>query len=135
MIVYKKNGDETLEIYERIKKLRKEELHLTQTEFGEKLGVSRSVIKNIELNALSRPEQKEPLYKLICREFHVSYEWLMNGTGEPFCEVLPEDEYARAAAEIDLRDPRARKAVIDYWRLSGTDKELLWDFVDRFLKK
>ena len=32
-----------MEVYERIKDLRKNHLHLSQTAFGEKLGVSRSV--------------------------------------------------------------------------------------------
>ena len=73
-----------METYERIRELRKTYLHLSQTEFGERLGVSRSVIKNIELNALARPDQKLSLMKLICSEFNVNEEWLMNGTGEMY---------------------------------------------------
>lgn len=122
-----------MEIYERIRYLRKELLRINQTEFGEKLGVSRSVIKNIELNALARPDQKEPLYKLICNEFHVRYDWLINGSGDPFSEDLPEDEYARAAAELETRDPKARQAIIDYWHLNDADKELFWNFIERFV--
>ena len=124
-----------MEIYERIRDLRKKELHLSQTEFGEKLGVSRSVIKNIELNALARPDQKEPLYKLICKEFHVNYDWLVNGIGEPFLEDLAEDKYTRAVAEIDIKDPKARRAIIDYWHLTPEDKELFWRFMERFSQK
>lgn len=124
-----------MEIYERVKDLRKNILHLTQTEFGEKLGVSRSVIKNIELNVLARPDQKEPLYKLICKEFHVNYDWLINGTGEPFSENLPEDEYVRATAEIDVKDPKARQAIIDYWHLTDEDKKLFWRFLEHFILK
>ena len=45
-----------LEIYERIKELRKNHLHMSQESFGARLGVSRSVINNIERNALQRPE-------------------------------------------------------------------------------
>lgn len=118
-----------MEIYERIKKLRKNELHLSQTEFGEKLGVSRSVIKNIELNALAHPEQKEPLYKLICKEFHVNCNWLISGTGEPFSEDLTEDEYVRATAEIDIKDSKSKRVIIDYWHLNAEDKELFWRFI------
>lgn len=124
-----------MEIYERIRKLRKEKLHLSQTEFGQKLGVSRSVIKNIELNALARPDQKEPLYKLICKEFHVNYDWLVNGNGDPFLYDLPEDEYVRATAEIDIKDFKARRAIIEYWHLNETDKELFWNFLERFCQK
>lgn len=124
-----------MEVYERIRQLRKEMLHLSQTEFGERLGVSRSVIKNIELDALVRPDQKEPLYKLICKEFQISYNWLMYGVGEPFAEDPAEDEYTRAAAEIAATDPLAQKLIIDYWRLDKKDKELFWDFMNRFVTK
>ncbi len=75
-----------MELYERIRNLRKNYLHLSQTEFGDRLGVSRSVIKNIELNALAKPEQKLSLLKLICKEFSVNEEWLINGTGSMFKE-------------------------------------------------
>lgn len=124
-----------MEVYERIKDLRKNILHLSQTEFGQRLGVSRSVIANIELNVLARPDQKEPLYKLICKEFHVRYDWLVNGVGDPFSEDLAEDEYVRVMAEIDIKDPRARRAIIDYWHLTPEDKELYWSFMDRFIIK
>lgn len=124
-----------MEIYERIRKLRKEELCLSQTEFGEKLGVSRSVIANIELNSLARPDQKESLYRLICKEFHVNYDWLINGEGNMYLEDAPEDEFTRVMVEIDVKDPKARQAILDYWKLDDTDKQLWWDFMDRFLKK
>lgn len=124
-----------MEVYERVKELRKEMLHLSQTEFGARLGVSRSVIVNIENNLLARPDQKEPLYKLICKEYHVSYDWLMNGNGEPFNEDADEDEYTRAAAEIGIKDPVAKQAVIDYWKLSDGDKKLFRTFMERFISK
>lgn len=124
-----------MEVYERIRQLRKEMLHLSQTEFGEKLGVSRSVIKNIELDALARPDQKEPIYKLICREFNVSYDWLMFGTGNPFSEDLDEYEYSRAAAEIAATDPAAQKLLTEYWQLDDADKKLFLDFMNRFVIK
>lgn len=38
--------------------------------------VSRSMINNIESNVLRHPDQKESLYKLICKEFGISYLWL-----------------------------------------------------------
>lgn len=124
-----------METHERIRELRKSYLHLSQTDFGEKLGVSRSVINNIERNVLARPDQKEPLYKLICKVFHVNYDWLMGGKGEPFDENADEDEYTRAAAEIDVKDPLARQAIVDYWKLSDEDKKLFWAFMEKFVIK
>ena len=76
-----------MEMFERVRELRKNNLKLSQEQFGEKLGVSRSVIKNMELDLLARPEQKEPIIKLICKTFNVSYEWLTTGEGEMFTET------------------------------------------------
>ena len=53
-----------MELHERIKELRKNYLHMSQTDFGERLGVSRSVINNIERNVLARPDQKLSLMKI-----------------------------------------------------------------------
>lgn len=117
-----------LETYDRIKELRKEHLKLTQAEFGERLGVSRSVIKNIELNALARPDQKLSLYKLICSEFNVNEEWLLDGVGPMFVppDTFSLDDFARARGATDLEieiirayfdlDPNLRKAVVSSFK-------------------
>lgn len=86
-----------MKISDRIKELRKS-LKLSQEEFGHVLGVSRDVIGNIEYDRLKRPEQKEPIYKLICQKFNVSEIWLRTGDGEMF---LP-DEDEEAAYVSDL---------------------------------
>lgn len=124
-----------MEVYERIKYIRKKELNMTQEEFGQALGVSRSVIANIEYNRLARPEQKEPIIKLICKQFHINESWLRTGEGEPFAYNLEEDEFSSYAAEIDRNDPRLKQAILYYKKLSEKDKKLFWDFVDRFVLK
>ena len=124
-----------MEVYERIKYIRKKELNMTQEEFGQALGVSRSVIANIEYNRLARPEQKEPIIKLICKQFHINESWLRTGEGEPFAYNLEEDEFSSYAAEIDRNDPRLKQAILYYKKLSEEDKKLFWDFVDRFVLK
>jgi len=68
-----------MEMHDRIKALRKNYLNLSQEAFGQRLGVSRSVINNIERNALARPEQKLSLIRLMCKEFNVREEWILNG--------------------------------------------------------
>lgn len=119
-----------METYERIRILRKN-LKLSQTEFGEKLGVSRTVIKNIELNVLARPDQKMSLYKLICSTFNVNEEWLLNGVEPMFVQpsTFSLDNLADQASPIELEfikayfelDPNIRKTVIDHFasRLSS----------------
>lgn len=61
-----------MEIYERIRELRKKHLKMSMEAFGKRLGVSLDVISNIENNRLARPDQKMTLYKLICSEFSVN---------------------------------------------------------------
>ena len=73
-----------MNIADRIKWIRKERLHLSQEKFGEKLGVKRDVINNIENNRLKRPELNEPIYRLICEKFGISEKWLRDGDGDPF---------------------------------------------------
>lgn len=92
-----------MELYERIKELRKTYLHLSQSEFGKRLGVSRSVINNIERNVLSRPEQKLSLMKLICSEFNVRKEWLFDGIEPIFVQpsTFTLDEYLKSKNATD----------------------------------
>ena len=133
VILYVQGGD-YLTLGDRIKYLRKE-LKMSQKSFGEKLGTTRDAINNIEMDRLKRPDQKESLYRLICKEFHVNYDWLVNGEGDMYLEDAPEDEFTRAMVEIDVKDPKARQAILDYWKLDDTDKQLWWDFMGKFLKK
>lgn len=80
-----------MDIFDRVRYLRKNKLNLSQEEFGKRLGVSRSVIKNMELNILARPDQKEPLIKLICKEFNVNEDWLRTGSGGDENIFVPDD--------------------------------------------
>ncbi|WP_373205242.1 helix-turn-helix domain-containing protein [Clostridium tertium] len=55
--------------------------NLTQTKFGQKLGVSRDVINNIEN---SRVEPKALFLNHLCNSFDIAKEWLLNGTGDMY---------------------------------------------------
>lgn len=120
-----------MEIHDRMRLIRQEN-NLTQSEFGDRLGISRDVYANIENNRLKKPETKDPIIKLICKEFNISEEWLKTGNGE---KSSIDDEYTKAVVKIDQGDPRARQAILDYWHLTEEDKALFWNFVERFLKK
>jgi DNA-binding XRE family transcriptional regulator len=123
-----------MEMHERIKELRKNHLNLSQEAFGEHLGVSRSVINNIERNALARPEQKLSLIRLMCKEFNVNEEWVLNGTGPMFVqpETFSLDSFVkeRGMSERELRilkryfalDPKTRQEALSYF-LDNLDEE------------
>lgn len=64
----------------RLKAVR-EALKLSQREFGEKLGVSRDVISNLEYN---RVMPKELLLNHISQLYRVNLHWLKTGEGDMF---------------------------------------------------
>ena len=63
---------------DRIRAVR-EKLNISQTKFGEKIGISRDTVANIESG---RIEIKDIYVKSICNEFSVNEEWLRTGQGK-----------------------------------------------------
>ena len=120
-----------MEVYERIRLLRKNTLNMTQEAFAERLGVSRSVIKNIELNALARPDQKLSLYKLICSEFNVSEDWLLNGTGDMFAS--DKEEYSSLIDRVmDGENEFAKNIFKTFSLFEERDWEALQRMIDTY---
>lgn len=83
-------------INERIFVIRKE-LGLTLEKFGERLGVTKVAISNIEKGNRSVTDQ---MFTSICREFDVRPEWLRNGEGEMFLEPSRNELIASYIGEI-----------------------------------
>ncbi len=111
-------------INERIKYIRKD-LKMSQKDFGEKIGLKPNSLSDIETEKNSVTEQT---LKAVCREFNVSEQWLRKGKGEIYKFVQTE-----IATIIGEKDPKAKQAIIDYWKLSESDKELFWKFMKRFM--
>ena len=118
-------------MHERIKNLRKNHLHLSQTELGERLGVSRSVINNIERNALARPEQKLSLIKLMCSIFDVNEEWLLHGT-EPIFIKTPSSTMEQLRKEFNL-DDFSYNLVYEYLKLDVEQRDAFREFFYRVI--
>ena len=100
----------------RIKDLRKH-LGLTQSEFGEKIGLKGNTITNYENNL--RTPSDAVIYS-ICREFNVSERWLRTGEGEMFLELSRADEIAAYVGRV-LKDESAfyqQKLLLFLSRLS-----------------
>lgn len=109
-----------MDICERVKLVRKH-YGYNQTKFGEALGVSRDVVNNLENGRLKKPEQKEPLYRLLCQKFNVNEHWFRTGDGEPFTDKL-DNVVQFSAAHPDMSD--LDKAVMEaYFSLSEEQKE------------
>lgn len=126
-MLYYNQEVKALEIYERIKFLRKQHLKLSQERFGEMLGVNRDVINNIERNRLAKPEQKEPLYRLICETFHVNYKWLTSGEGEMLV-TTKQSFVEKLSAEYGLSFT-AQKIIECYLHLDEQQRAAVDDFI------
>lgn len=121
-----------MEMFERVRQLRKEELHLSQEEFGKQLGVSRSVIANIELNVLARPEQKDPLILLICKTFNVNEKWLRTGEGEMYVQRTRNQIITDFLGDVIKDDDSFKKRIVE--SLASFEPED-WKDLERLLMK
>ena len=111
---------------DRIKQLRLT-LGLSQEEFGNRLGMGRGAITNIELKKV---EPKPLLVSLICREFRVSVTWLRTGEGEMFIPMDADEALARVLTEIKLSDGQPIKSIIkSYWALDDSGKSVIRQLV------
>ena len=107
--------DKDMTINQRIKHLRKDLLKLTQTEFGEKLGLGKAAISKMESNTSTVTEQNK------------------KGLGEIFIET--EDLFIDLLAkEYDLDELQVR-LIEKFVKLDKENRETFMNFLkDVFLK-
>jgi transcriptional regulator with XRE-family HTH domain len=111
---------------ERVKEVRKS-LGLTLEKFGERIGVTRGSMSNIENGNRNLTEQ---MTKSICREFGVDYIWLTTGEGEMFVDT--DDDFIERIDRIMAGEDEARKNLFKFMlELSDDDIAAL----DRLMKK
>ena len=85
---------------ERVRELRRA-LGLSGERFGERVGVGKSAISDIERGRNNLTEQ---MMKAICREFNVNETWLRTGNGEMFLKLDREMEIARLTRDLLLEE-------------------------------
>ena len=111
---------------ERVKEIRKS-LGLTLEKFGERIGVARGSMSNIENGNRNLTEQ---MTKSICREFSVDYMWLTTGEGEMFIDS--DDEFIERIDRIMAGEDEARKNLFKFM-LELSDEDIA--ALDRLMKK
>ena len=119
-------GGVTME--ERIKSLR-EELHLTQKEFGEKIGITNTAVSKLEKKERAASDR---VVRDICREFNVNEEWLRTGQGEMF--VLDTDTdflYGKALKRNNNFQMRILNAIL---QLDDDELEVIEKLVEKLQK-
>ena len=111
---------------ERVKEIRKS-LGLTLEKFGERIGVTRGSMSNIENGNRNLTEQ---MTKSICREFSVDYMWLTAGEGEMFIDS--DDDFIERIDRIMAGEDEARKNLFKFM-LELSDEDIA--ALDRLMKK
>lgn len=75
--------DSEMKIFERIRKLRKDVLHMTQKEFAESIKISRSNLGNIETEKVAVTNRV--IYD-ICEKHNINRDWIVDGIGNIFTD-------------------------------------------------
>lgn len=111
---------------ERIREVRKA-LGLTLEKFGEKIGMKRNSVSQLENGKNSVTEQ---VVKAICREYNVDYMWLTTGDGEMFIDT--DDDFIERIDRIMAGEDEARKSLFKFM-LELSDEDIA--ALDRLMKK
>lgn len=113
-----------MELGERVRYIRKD-LKLSQDAFGDSLGVSRDVIKNLENNRIKNIS--EALLRLICKTHNVNYFWLTEELGEPYAGI-PEIVVDSAIEKYDL-DMQDKKIIEEYVKLDPKVRQAFKEYL------
>ncbi len=116
-------------VCERLKEIRIS-LKMKQGDFAKEIKTTQGHVSDIENK---RKGVSDRVIEIICLKYGVSEDWFRFGTGEMY-QYTDTDDYSEISTLIGEKDPKAKQAIIDYWKLSEDDKKLFWQFVDRFLK-
>ncbi len=117
-------------VNDRLVELRKV-LSLSQEEFGKELGLSRSVIKNIEYH-ITAP--KPAFLDLVIKTYNVNRVWLETGEGEMFETMSPDLELSYELGKImggDPEDSFRKRFIAALVQLDPDD----WKVIESFCHK
>ena len=93
---------------DRIKQIRKN-AELSQTKFGERLGVTLSAVQKWEMG-LNVPDASS--IKVICDRFAISETWLRTGEGEMKAPISREQEMAALVRNLMEDSPESFRSAL-----------------------
>ena len=117
----------------RLKKIRNE-YHLSQEEFGNKIGIeSRAHISALENGNRNITDR---IVRDVCREFNISEQWLRTGEGN--MHIIPEDETATIVSELLEEDNPfydiIKEIIKTYIDLDDKSKKILQTYSKKLLE-
>lgn len=118
-----------MNIGERIKLFRQSiKPKMTQTAFGEKLGMSRDAINNLENG---RVDPAESTLRLICQTYNVNYAWLKTGEGDMEQVPIEDDTPGLLMARYRKDSPSVRQLLRAFAELDDDWYQKLDDAIRR----
>lgn len=115
----------------RIKSIRKY-YRLSQEEFGNRIGITRSSVCKLE-NGENNPSEQTII--LICKEFSVNEIWFRTGEGgneNMFTKVSEDDRYSLNLGKLSKTENEMVKSMINTIAESSPDD---LKFIETFMKK
>lgn len=133
VILFLTERGDKMNIGERIRLLRKNELKMTQDDFASKIDISRSNIGNIEIGRIAVTER---IIASICREFSVNEEWLRTGNGEMFVPLTRNQLITDFTADLIMEDNTFKKRLVEALaKLDENEWEVLEKLAESLIKK
>ena len=123
-----------MEVYERIRYLRKEILHLTQEDFAASIKVSRSNLGSIEIGRINVTDR---VLSDICDKYDVNKNWLLTGEGDPIREKTRNEKITDFAADLLMEEEESfrRRLIEALADLDVAEWELLEKISEKAAKK
>lgn len=119
-------------MHNRLKKLRKDILKISQKEFGEKIGKEQTSIANYESGKRNIPKRT---IKDICREYNVNEEWLKMGNEPIFQENLNLYEIEKFKKKINTLADKVNPSTIKILHTIADMSEEEWKAIEDFINK
>jgi transcriptional regulator with XRE-family HTH domain len=116
-------------IGQRLKNIRLA-LHLKQSEFGQRIGLSQPTIGQYEKE--TRPITERVISQLVS-EFHINEEYLRHGTGDMFIDQKPK-LVRQLAEELALSD-REQRLLLTFLEFPPDTRNQILDFAQDFVNK
>ena len=115
---------------DRIKQVRKS-AGLTQTAFGDRIGISQNYVAQIEGGSR---EPGDRTVRDICREFGVSETWLRTSAGEMFQAKSREEELGALADSLFRERPGSFRAAVVTTLLRFDPGGPEWEVLERIYR-
>lgn len=115
---------------ERVKEIRKSH-NLTLEKFGERIGLKKNSLSQIENGKNSLTEQ---VIKSICREYNVNYLWLTQGIGDMYIQKDTRTAlYEKIDQTLDSENEHVKQVFKNFANLDKSEYDTLISILDKLL--